>query len=344
MKQISATDIMLFMRQFATLLAAGVPATRSCDIIESSQQHLGLSSFLHQLKHDMLAGKSLHAGFNRYRDHFDPLICHLIKVGEETGQLDSSLLHIADYLEKRHALKKQIQRALFYPALTALIALLITTGMLLFVIPRFAELFQTSSVVLPWWTRCIFALSSFARHQGAILLLLLAAAAVIIFYSLPSARQWHTWHTLFTHLPIANTVLQQKSLTSFTHSLAMSFSAGITLPDAIALCFSDTSPLTPTLYQLQTSILAGLPLHKSMQPLTCFPAYMVQMIKVGEESGKLDAMLLHIADKMEADLAHHLNQLSQLLEPLIMLILGVVIGGLVIGMYLPIFKLGSALS
>lgn len=340
----SATDIMLLMRQFATLLSAGVPAIRSLDIIESSQHHLGLSSLLHQLKRDMLAGKSLHAGFNRHHDYFNPLICHLIKIGEETGQLDNCLLRIADYLEKRQSLKKQIQRALFYPALTAIIAILITTGMLLFVIPRFAELFQTSSVALPWWTRCIFALSSFACHQGIYLILCLIISVIAGIYFLPTARQSHTWHTLLAHLPITKTVLHQKSLTSFTRSLALSFAAGITLPDAIGLCLSSASPLTPTLYQLQTSILAGLPLHKSMQPLASFPAYMIQMIKVGEESGKLDTMLLHIADKMEADLAHYLNQLSQLLEPLIMLTLGVVIGGLVIGMYLPIFKLGSALS
>lgn len=343
MKRISATDIMLFMRQFATLLAAGVPAIRSCDIIESSQRHLGLSSLLHQLKHDMLAGKALHTGFSRHRHYFDSLICHLIKVGEETGHLDNCLHRIADYLEKRQALKKQIQRALFYPALTAAIAVIITTGMLLFVIPRFAELFQTSSLALPWWTRCIFALSSFICHQGIIILLCLTASIAATLYFLPAARQSHTWHTLLTRLPIVNTVLHQKTLASFTRSLAMTFAAGINLPDAIALCCSDTSPLTPALYQLQAGILAGLPLHKSMQPLTCFPAYMTQMIKVGEESGKLDTMLLHIADKMEADLEHHLNQLSQLLEPLIMLTLGVVIGGLVIGMYLPIFKLGSVL-
>ncbi len=343
MKRISLVDIMLLMRQFATLFAAGVPIVRSCDILESSQQHNELSSLLHQLKHDMLAGKSLHSGFVRHSHWFNPLVCQLIRIGEETGKLDDSLQRIAHYFEKKYALRQQIQRALFYPALTAGVACLITLGMLLFVIPHFAALFETSSIVLPRWTRIIFAISFFLRHQAIIIIIFTAAAAAVWLYFLPDVSLSTAWENMLPRLPMINKHHRQLMLARFTRHLAITFSAGIPLPDAIQLCIHGSSSLATQLAYLQTSIHAGLPLHQAMQSVSCFPAYMVQMIKVGEESGKLDTMLLHLADKMEADMQHTMNQLSQLLEPLIMVTLGVVIGGLVIGMYLPIFKLGSTL-
>lgn len=343
MKRMHSTDIMHFIRQFATLLSAGVPAVRSCEIIESSQQHRGLSSLLHQLKRDMLAGNSLYAGFARHQDQFNPLVCQLIRVGEETGKLDDSLQRIALYLEKKYALKQQIQRALFYPTLTAMIAFIITLGMLLFVIPRFAELFQASSIILPWWTRVIFAISFFLRHQALTVFLFLTISISLSLYFLPEINVSATCKNILLRLPIMNKLQHQITLTRLTRNLAITFSAGLSLPDAIQLCMTGPPSLKKQLLHLQTSILGGLPLHQAMQHCSSFPRYMIQMIHVGEESGKLDTMLHHLADKMESDLQHRINQLSQLLEPLIMVTLGVVIGGLVIGMYLPIFKLGSAL-
>ncbi|TAK79237.1 MAG: type II secretion system F family protein [Gammaproteobacteria bacterium] len=342
---ISTRDTALFFRQFATLIAAGVPIIQSCTILEKSQEKTALRLLIYAIKRDILAGKTLSHCLQRYPHYFDPLTVQLIKIGEHTGRLDTMLLIIATHQEKHLAFRKRIQQALFYPVLILITALIITFCMFIFVIPRFAELFQDMQTSLPLLTRLIFYLSAKLREclfPALALTLVLITLSIRGKYSTPIKRYFQ--HT-FSTLPFIHTTLHKIKLTRFVRYLALTLTAGLPITDALALAgaSSQDPSFTTAILQLQSKIRTGLSLHRAMETLPHFPTLMTQMVKVGEESGKLESMLDKLADFFESDIDHLLHHLNQLLEPLIMVVLGVLIGGLVIGMYLPIFKLGSRL-
>jgi len=342
-RQITPWDTMLFLRQFATLIAAGVPIIQSCTILEKSQAKIALRRLIYAIKRDILAGKTLSHCLQRYPHYFDHLTCQLIKIGEHTGRLDHLLLTIANHQEKYLAFRKRIQQALFYPSLILITAFIITFCMLIFIIPRFAELFQDMQTHLPLLTRLIFYISKQLRSH-----LLLLLTLVIAFTFLTTKTKYapvikQCLKRTLTQLPFIQSSLHKTKLARFARHLALTLTAGIPLTDALLLTSSLDQDFHPTLRHLQTKIRSGLQLHRAMETLPCFPLLMIQMIKVGEESGKLEHMLDKLADFFESDIDQLLHQLTQLLEPLIMIVLGVLIGGLVMGMYLPIFKLGSRL-
>lgn len=342
-RTIKPNEIMRFMRQFATLINAGITPVIACDIITGGLTHLGMTSLVYQIKHDMLAGKSLYVSFARHSLHFKPVICQLIRVGEETGTLDQTLDQAARYLEQQENFKKSIRQMLVYPAITASTACLITLSMLVLVIPRFASLFEATNVHLPLWTRFLFALSAFLIDHSAMLVTGIASIVVFIVYSFPPETWQSQFLKLLKSLPVIRSHHQQCQLTAFTTQLAVTFNAGIPLPDALTLCKPERGQLERAVHQIRAGILAGQPFHACMQTQPSFPPFLTQMIKAGEASGKLHSMLQHIALELENDTRQQLQQLTKLLEPLIILTLGVVIGGVIIGMYLPVFQLGSAL-
>lgn len=343
-QRLNLTDKVIFLRQFATLLAAGVPLLQCCNILERSQSKIALRLLIYAIKREILLGKTL---FQSLRPHtfFDALTLQLIHLGECTGQLDKILMTLAKHQEKNLALKKQIRHALFYPAFIALTAMGMALSLLIFVVPRFADLFQDAEETLPFLTHCVFYLSSVLQHYGPFLLIFSLLFIYLIYRSLgtPSIKQ--ILYRSIIRFPFIKTYTHKIVLAQFTRNLAITVNAGLPLIEALSLAASPchNKELIQLIATLGNNVQAGLQLHQAMAAFSYFPLLMVQMIKIGEEAGKLEPMLDKSADFFEADIAELIGHVTQLLEPLIMLVLGVLIGGLVISMYLPIFKVGSAL-
>jgi type IV pilus assembly protein PilC len=345
-KRITLFDITVFLRQLATLMSAGVPIIQSCELLEKSQVKSSIRLLIYSIKREMLTGKALYYSLQSHHPYFDELTCQLIKMGEYTGKLDEMLRIIADQQEKNLAFKKHMYQTLFYPCVICVTAFIVTFSMFIFVIPRFADLFQDTQVSLPLLTRCIFYFSAQLQQHLFLLLLPVMAGILAFFHPALSSHLKHRVRQFFIRFPPIRQCLHKIFLARFARNLAMTFAAGMPINEALKLAADASESAegsTVWAEKLRRHINSGLPLHHAMETLRYFPELMIQMTKIGEESGMLVNMLHKAADFLEADINQLINHLNQLLEPLIMLGLGVLIGGLVIGMYLPIFKLGNAL-
>ncbi|HEX4044427.1 MAG TPA: type II secretion system F family protein [Gammaproteobacteria bacterium] len=344
-RPIALFDITIFFRQFATLIAAGIPIIQCCETLAQSQQKIALRQLIYALKRDILSGKNLFFSVSQHKQYFNNITCHLINLGEQTGKLDSMLIIIAQYHEKNLAFKKQLQQILFYPAIIMIIACIVTFGIFIFILPRFAELFQTSQQPLPSFTQWLFFFSTLLRQYSYLFFFPLFTLAALLCYQQPRALIKKQGYRIIQRLPVIKPFLKKILLAKFFRHLTITISAGLPITQALALAAATHHPqdLQITITQLRYAVMSGLPLHHSMASTRFFSHLMIQMVKVGEESGMLTTMLDKIADFLEADVNQLINQLNHLLEPLIMIILGVLIGGLVIGMYLPVFQLGNTL-
>lgn len=343
-RNITSSDMMIFWRQFATLFAAHIPLIQVCDILEKSQTKVQFRTLIQTIKRELLSGKNLFHSLYPHKRYFDELSCQLIRIGEHTGRLDFILCTIANHQEQQLAFKRKIKQALFYPCMIIIIALLLTFFMLIFIIPRFADLFDNANAKLPLLTVWIFFLSA-QLNQHLFLLLISMLSISVVFYFLFTTYCKKAFQPIVTQLPFIYPCIQKILLARFARNLAITFNAGIPIKEALRLSGSHFShhQFNQLIAILINKVNAGMPLHHAMTILTEFPVMMIQMIKIGEETGLIDQMLGKIADFFESEIDLFLSQLGLILEPLIMLLLGVLIGGLVIGMYLPIFNLGSAL-
>lgn len=339
---ISSTAIASLLRQLATLLAAGVSILSACTLLQTHNHHTSLHRLIQCIKQDILSGQSLHYALRQYPLYFDPLTLQLIYIGEQTGKLDLSLQAIAQHHENKLALQRKIKQSLFYPCVISFIACGISVCMLLFIIPRFAELFAGKENNLPFITRFIFLLATTLQQHGIWLLMIPLMIACLYYFYGPHNTQ-SVYQYLFS-LPFIKQLHLTVQVARFTRHLALMLSAGMTITDALRTSIHTTqpSPFFIVLQQVHATICAGTPLHRALGLHAAFPASLIQMSKIGEESGMLDDMLARAADLLEAEMDLIIGRLTQLLEPLIMLILGALIGGAVISLYLPIFKLGSA--
>lgn len=327
-------DIALFFREFATLFSAGLPIGSCCDVMIENHHNTPLVRVVESIKHDLLSGHLLSIALDKHPSHFNTLSRHLVNIGEQTGKLDLVLEMIASTLENEIAFKIKIKQALFYPVIVLSLAGIISMIMLLFIIPRFAELFQHSFHHLPKLTLFIFNLSLFLRNYFIVMLFALTASGMLLYYYRPAWITFPRFTRLYT----------QSSLIRFTREFALAHAAGLPLPNAISLA----TPSQPSLFTQHLSYIAsrlqnGDSLYTAMASTHYFPPLLLQLIRIGESSGTLDAMLNKAANLLETAYEHDIQRLAKLAEPLIMLVLGVVIGGLVIGMYLPIFNLGNAI-
>lgn len=336
-------DIALFCRQLSTLLNAGVSLTHACATLKYSEEKTHFRNMITSIEIQLNSGKNLTNCVKQFPTYFDSFTQQLIQLGENTGKLDHCLLRIANYKEKMLTLKKQIQQTLFYPITICIISLIVMLIMLIFIIPRFAELFHNMHHQLPFLTECVLSISQFLIHYDWIFLFIMATFIILIHHSLRSAQFKSKVDRLIIRLPIIGILMKKNILAKIARNLATAISAGMTISDTLRLLSSCTRNLsyTQAIHRLHYDIARGLQLHSAMQPNPLFPPVFVQMIKVGEETGMLDTMLEKIAILYEADVDHFIAYLKQLLEPLIMIILGVLIGGMVIAMYLPVFKLGT---
>lgn len=334
MKKLTPQDITLLFHQLATLIHAKIPILQCCDILEKSQSKLAARIFINTMRRDLLSGKSLSTIFNQYPHYFNAFICQLIRIGEHTGKLDHLLLTIAKHLDHQLVFKRKIKQALFYPTIIFCTGIIMTLCLFIFVIPQFAELFQQSNTTLPPLTSAIFYLANHLSNACIVSLI-----GGILIYCLLKYKK-HSFH-----IPLLTHYQKKIILARFTQNIALTFGAGIPILDALRLSAATCTQqhFTRLIHQVITKIQSGIQLHRALAAYPFFPEQMIQLIKVGEQTGMLVEMLQKTSAFFEDDIEQFIQRFIQLLEPLIMLGLGVLIGGLVIGLYLPIFKLGNTL-
>lgn len=343
--QITSIDIILFLRQLSTLIIANIPVTQAIYILSQNLDQTKLLPIISIIKDDIAAGKGLAHSLQKFPRHFDEITQHLINAGEKTGTLNIMLDRVATYKENSSALKNKIKQAMLYPAIIFIVAMSVTAIMLTFVVPRFADLFHSMHSQLPLFTTGVITIANYFHRYCLLTILSVLGFSGLIYYTRHLPRIRTTLDLLVLRLPGLGIPLQKFILARFARSLAIIFAAGIPITEALKILTHTTgnTVYTNAIQALCLDISIGKQLHFAMQTCKLFPPMMLQMIQIGEESGTLEKMLAKIADFYESDLDHLIGNLSRLLEPLIMIILGVVIGGLVIAMYLPIFKLGAVI-
>ena len=337
-------DIALFTRQLATMMKSGVPLLQAFDIGIKGSGNPALARLLNEVRTDVETGFNLSQAFAKHPAHFDKLFCNLVAAGEQAGILDSLLDRIATYKEKILAIKGKIKAALFYPAAVLVVSALVISVMMLFVIPEFKSVFAGFGADLPAPTMIVIAMSDFFVDFWYIVLGIPIATIVTIgwlYKRLPAMQI--VVDRVVLKLPVIGNIIRKATVARWTRTLSTMFAAGVPLVealDSVGGASGNHVYLTAT-RQIQSDVSTGTSLTVSMQGVGVFPSMVVQMVSIGEESGQLDAMLGKVADFFEQEVDDAVAGLSQLLEPIIMVFLGTMIGGLVVAMYLPIFKLGS---
>ncbi len=345
--RISDKDIALFTRQLATMMKSGVPLLQAFDIAMKGSGNAALSRLLNDIRTDVETGLNLSQAFAKHPVHFDKLFCNLVAAGEQAGILDSLLDRIATYKEKILAIKSKIKSALFYPAAVVVVAGLVVSVMMLFVIPEFKSVFSSFGADLPAPTMMVIAMSDFFVQSWYLVFGALIGAIVFIAWSYKrSTAMQIALDRMLLRFPVIGPIIRKATVARWTRTLSTMFAAGVPLVealDSVGGAAGNHVYLVAT-RQIQSDVSTGTSLTLAMQTSDVFPTMVVQMVSIGEESGQLDAMLSKVADFFEQEVDDAVAGLSQLLEPLIMVFLGTIIGGLVVAMYLPIFKLGAVVG
>jgi type IV pilus assembly protein PilC len=344
-KKIASEDIALFARQLATMLQAGIPMVQCFDIIGNGHDKPSMQKLVLAIKADVEAGTSLHEALGKHPLYFDDLFVNLVEAGEHAGALETLLDKVATYKEKTEALKKKIKKALFYPAAVLAVAVIVTIILLIFVIPQFESLFKGFGADLPAFTQMVINLSRFVQDQGWWMLLVAGGAGWTFFYFKKRSRPMRQFlDRMMLKAPVIGPIMVKAAIARYARTLSTMFAAGVPLVEALTSVAGATGNIVyeDATLRIRDEVSTGQRLQRSMEATGLFPNMVIQMIAVGEESGSLDQMAAKVADFYEADVDAAVDAMSSLLEPLIMAILGVLVGGLVIAMYLPIFKLGAA--
>lgn len=343
-KKVSDKDITLFTRQLATMMKAGVPLLQSFDIVSKGNSNASVSKLIQDIRGDVETGTSLNQAFRKYPLYFDPLFCNLVAAGEQAGILEDLLDRLAIYKEKTQAIKGKIKAALFYPVSIMGVAVIVTAVIMIWVVPAFKQVFASFGADLPAPTLFVMTLSDFTVKYWYLIFGGMFATIYLFFQawrrSVPVQR---AMDRLMLKLPIFGDVIRKATIARWTRTLATMFAAGVPLVESLDSVggASGNCVYVDATKRIQTDVATGTSLTTSMQSANVFPNMVIQMVSIGEESGALDSMLSKVADFYEAEVDDAVESLSSLMEPIIMVILGVLIGGLVVAMYLPIFKLGA---
>lgn len=343
-RRITEKDVALFTRQLATMMRSGVPLLQAFDICIKGATNPTLGRMLNDVRSDVASGSSLSQAFSKHPVHFDRLFCNLVAAGEQAGILDDLLERLATYKEKILALKSKIKSALFYPAAVVVVAALVIAVMMLFVIPEFKKVFESFGADLPAPTLLVMAMSDFFVEWWYLIFGAIIGAVVgTAFLYRRSPRMQNLLDRVILKAPVIGDIILKATVARWARTLSTMFAAGVPLVEALDSVggASGNQVFLQATKEIQTEVSTGTSLTVSMQNANVFPVMVVQMVSIGEESGELDAMLGKVADFYEQEVDDAVAGLSQLLEPMIMVFLGVVIGGLVVAMYLPIFKLGG---
>ena len=344
-RKITDQDITIFTRQLAVMMKAGVPLLQAFDIVGKGHGNPSVGKLLLDIKTEVETGSSLSTAFRKYPQYFDQLFCNLVGAGEQAGILDSLLDRLATYKEKILAIKKKIKGALFYPVSIIVVALVITAVIMIFVIPTFKDLFKGFGADLPAPTQIVMNMSDWFVGNWYIFFpaIIGAVYALLTFYKRSIAMQ-NAMDRLILRMPIFGDVIRKASIARWCRTLSTMFAAGVPLVEALDSVAGAAGNYVyfEATKRIQQEVSTGTGLTVAMQNTNVFPSMVLQMTAIGEESGALDAMLSKVADFFEAEVDEAVEALSSLMEPLIMVVLGGLIGGLVVAMYLPIFKMGSA--
>ncbi len=343
--KVSDKDITLFTRQLATMMKAGVPLLQAFDIVGKGHSNPAVAKLLMDVKADVETGSSLNQAFRKYPLYFDALFCNLVGAGEAAGILDSLLDRLATYKEKILAIKGKIKAALFYPISIIVVAFVITAVIMIFVIPAFKDLFKNFGAELPGPTLFVMNVSDIFVQYWWLIFGSLGGGLWFFFYTWKrSTKMQMVMDRLFLKIPIFGEVIRKATIARWTRTLATMFAAGVPLVEALDSVggASGNNVYVQATKRIQSEVSTGTSLTVSMQNSEVFPNMVIQMVSIGEESGSLDGMLSKVADFFEAEVDDAVDALSSLMEPLIMVVLGTLIGGMVVAMYLPIFKMGQA--
>jgi len=342
--KITTGDIAIFSRQLATMLGAGIPLVQAFEIVGNGHENAAMQKLILSIKADVEGGSSLAEALAKQPLYFDDLFVNLVESGEQAGALESLLGKIATYKEKTEAIKKKIKKALTYPAAVLAVAFIVTTILLIFVIPSFEDLFKGFGADLPTFTRKVIDLSAFVRTKGLYIVVVVSGAVATFFYFYKRSRPFRQFlDRMMLKAPIIGPILQKAAIARYSRTLSTMFAAGVPLVEALQSVAGATGNIVYEngVMAMRDEVATGQRLQQAMENTGLFPNMVIQMIAVGEESGSLDAMSGKVADFYEADVDDAVDNLASLLEPMIMGILGVLVGGLVVAMYLPIFKLGA---
>jgi type IV pilus assembly protein PilC len=337
-------DIAVFSRQLATMLAAGIPLVQAFEIVGNGHEKPSMQKLILDIKTDVEGGTSLHESLARHPLYFDDLFVNLVEAGEQAGALEGLLDKIATYKEKTEALKKKVKKALFYPAAVLAVAVVVSVILLVFVIPQFESLFKGFGADLPAFTQFVIELSKFVQNQGVFIAIVAAGGVyAFVYFKKRSKRMREFLDRAALKMPIIGPILNKAAIARYARTLSTMFAAGVPLVEALDSVAGATGNIVfeNAVLKMRDEVATGQRLQRAMENTGLFPNMVNQMIAVGEESGSLDEMSGKVATFYEAEVDNAVDAMSSLLEPLIMAILGVLVGGLVIAMYLPIFKLGA---
>lgn len=340
----NAADIAVFSRQLATMLAAGIPLVQAFEIVGNGHDKPAMQKLILDIKQDVEGGTALHEALRKHPLYFDDLYVNLVEAGEQAGALEHLLDKIATYKEKTEALKKKVKKALFYPAAVLVVAVIVTIILLIFVIPQFESLFKGFGADLPAFTQFVIDMSKFVQEKGIFLAIVAGGAAyAFIYFKKRSKKMREMLDRIALKLPIIGPILNKAAIARYARTLSTMFAAGVPLVEALESVAGATGNIVyeNAVLRMRDEVATGQRLQRAMENTGLFPNMVIQMIAVGEESGSLDEMSGKVATFYEAEVDNAVDAMSSLLEPLIMAILGVLVGGLVIAMYLPIFKLGA---
>lgn len=345
--KIKPMDIALTTRQITTMLSAGVPLVQTLQILARSHEKIAMRELMGQIAADVETGTPMSEALRRHPRHFDDLYCDLVAAGEQSGSLETIFDRIATYREKSEALKSKIKKAMFYPAMVILVAIIVTAILLLFVIPQFEDIFASFGAELPAFTKFVIGISRFMQDWWYVIF---GGVALGVFLYV---RAWRASQKVKDNtdkfvltIPIVGMILHKAAMARFARTLSTTFSAGIPLVDALisAAGASGNYVYRTAVLAIRNEVMAGMQINVAMRTVDLFPDMVVQMVMIGEESGAIDDMLSKVATIFEREVDDLVDGLTSLLEPLIMVVLGVLVGGMVIAMYLPIFKLGDVVG
>jgi type IV pilus assembly protein PilC len=344
--KVTSKDITLFTRQLSTMMKAGVPLLQAFDIVGKGHSNPAVQKLLIDIKSDISTGSSMSQAFKKYPLYFDALYCNLIEAGEQAGILETVLDRLATYQEKIQAIKGKIKSALFYPISIIVVAFVITAVIMIFVVPAFKELFTSFGANLPAPTLFVMAVSDyFVEYWWAIFGGIGGGFWAIMNAWRRSRKVQEIVDRIMLKLPIFGVVIEKATIARWSRTLATMFAAGVPLVEAMDSVAGAAGNIVyyNATKKIQGEVSTGTSLTVSMQNVNLFPNMVIQMVAIGEESGSLDAMLNKVADFFEAEVDDAVDALASLMEPIIMVVLGTLIGGLVVAMYLPIFKMGEAI-
>jgi type IV pilus assembly protein PilC len=343
-KKIKPLDIAFFTRQMATMMKAGVPLLQSFDIIADGAENPRMSKLINDIKQEVASGHSLATSLRQKPEYFDDLYCNLVDAGEQAGALESLLDRVATYKEKTERLKAKIKKAMTYPLAVLVVAAIVTGILLIKVVPQFQSVFEGFGAELPAFTLMVIHLSEFVQDYWYIILGTLIVGLFLLKRAYKTSEKFRNWmDKALLKVPVVGPLLYKSAVARYARTLATTFAAGVPLVEALDSVAGATGNIIfkNAVNKIKQDVSTGMQLNFSMRSTGVFPVLAIQMTSIGEESGALDSMLDKVATYYEEEVDNMVDSLTSLMEPMIMAVLGVIVGGLVLAMYLPIFKLGS---